>query len=62
MDIKEIKNTYINSLKKKESKLYKELKIKEVESKEKELSSFLLNINYHEFLKDLDINRLLLLI
>ena len=59
--IKDIQHNYIDNIKEKENEIYKELKIKEVESEEKELSSFLLNTNYHEFLKDLDINKLLLL-
>ena len=61
INIKNIQHKYIDNIKEKENEIYKELKIKEVESEEKELSSFLLNTNYHEFLKDLDINKLLLL-
>ena len=61
INTKNIQYKYIDNIKEKENKIYKELKIKEVESEEKELSSFLLNTNYHEFLKDLDINKLLLL-
>ena len=42
----------------KERELYKELKIKETDVKEKELSSLRLNTKYNEFLSGHDINKL----